>query len=166
MICLRVSLFMQNRGNCHICSQALADYLSERDTKMSNYQVQMASIIISSLKGVTSYQRRQYRDNRQFPGYHPVFFELDACIKLNNTRIKIKLTWSTRSFNSHCFTIVWILVRLIMEQLKPSVNTTVLVKKFKKICHYFLIQTPLQLQDYSKELRTICFYYIFSHSLS
>ena len=57
MICLRVSLFMQNRGNCHICSQALADCLSERDTKMSNYQVQMASIIISSLKGVTSYQR-------------------------------------------------------------------------------------------------------------
>ena len=115
----------------------------------------MASIIISSLKGVTSYQRRQYRDNRQFPRYHPVFFELDACIKLNNTRIKIKLTWSTRSFNSHCFTIVWILVRLIMEQLKPSVNTTVLVINIKKNCHYFSFQTPLQLQDYSKELRTI-----------
>ena len=28
----------------------------ERDTKMSDYQVQMASIIISSLKGVASYQ--------------------------------------------------------------------------------------------------------------
>ena len=84
-----------------------------------------------------------------------MFFELDACIKLNNTRIKIKLTWSTRSFNSHCFTIVWILVRLITEQLKPSVNTTVLVINIKKNCHYFSFQTPLQLQDYSKELRTI-----------
>ena len=106
----------------------------ERDTKMSDYQVQMASIIISSLKG---FRRYEYGGNRQFPRYHLVLFELDACIKLNNTRIKIKLTWSTRSFNSHCFTIVWILVRLIMEQLKPSVNTTVLAMNIKKNCHYY-----------------------------
>ena len=119
---------------------------------MSDYQVQMASIIISSLKG---FRRYEYGGNRQFPRYHLVLFELDACIKLNNTRIKIKLTWSTRSFNSHCFTIVWIFVRLITEQLKHSVNTTVFEMNIKKNCHHFSFQTPLQLQDYSKELRTI-----------
>ena len=48
----------------------------------------MVSIIISSLKGVTSNQR----DNTAtIDSYHLVFFELDACIKLSNTRIRIKL---------------------------------------------------------------------------
>ena len=76
-----------------------------------------------------------------------MFFELDACIKLNNTRIKIKLTWSTRSFNSHCFTIVWILVRLIMEQLKPSVNTTVLATNIKKKLSLLFVLDPFAVTE-------------------
>ena len=148
---------MQNRENCHICS------FFEWDTKMSDYQVQMASIIISSLKG---FRRYQYGGNRQFPRYHLVLFELDACIKLNNTRIKIKLTWSTRSFNSHCFTIVWILVRLIMEQLKPSVNTTVLVINIKKIVITFHSRPLCNYRIIQRNWERFCFYYIFSHSLS
>ena len=84
-----------------------------------------------------------------------MFFEFDACIKLNNTRIKIKLTWSTRSFNSHCFTIVWILVRLITEQLKHSVNTTVFEMNIKKIVITFHSRHFCSYRIIEKELRTI-----------
>ena len=102
-----------NRGNCHICSQALADYLSERDTKMSNYQVQMASIIISSLKGVTSHRHddkpRRQRERHQTKGlmsrtmamhvrYKSLYISLPSSAKQQREMTKFCVlygTWTT-----------------------------------------------------------------------
>ena len=98
-----------------------------------------------------------------------MLFELNACIKLNNTRIKIKLTWSTRSFNSHCFTIVWILVRLITEQLKPSVNTTVIAINIKKKLSLLFVLDPFAVIELFKgtenDYAFIIFFLTFYHNI-